>query len=79
MRDWKRSAAGAVVRAIPGRLSVTRESPNAVLVDVAKYVCPTHDCRDEQDGVVLRDDGVHYRDKGAQLIAGWILEQIRAK
>jgi hypothetical protein len=57
--------------------TVAAESPHNVLVDLARYVCPTHQCRREEDGVPLRDDGVHYRDKGATLIAGWVLDQIR--
>lgn len=59
--------------------SVAAESPNTVLVDLARYVCPTRDtCQDEIDGVALRpDDGVHYRGRSAQLIAGWMLDQAR--
>src|SRR3954453_17222524 len=59
--------------------AVAAESPNTVLVDLARYVCPTRDtCRNDIDGVALRpDDGVHYRGRSAQLIAGWILGQAR--
>ena len=56
---------------------VVAESPNALLVDLASYVCPTRDtCRTEVDGVTLREDGLHFRDASARLIASWILTQI---
>jgi peptidoglycan/LPS O-acetylase OafA/YrhL len=59
---------------------VAAESANATLVDLAAYVCPTRDtCRDELDGVTLREDGLHFRDASARLIASWILAQIRQR
>jgi hypothetical protein len=57
--------------------AVAAESPNTLLIDLAAYVCPTRACRTEQDGVVLRSDGMHYQDDGARLVAGWMLAQLR--
>jgi hypothetical protein len=57
--------------------SVAAETPNTMLVDLATHMCPTHECLAEQDGVVLREDGLHYRGAAAQIIAVWILDQIR--
>jgi hypothetical protein len=61
--------------------SVAVERPEAILVDVARHVCPTTpaSCRGEVDGVELRPDGLHYRDAGARLMARWILEEIRSR
>jgi peptidoglycan/LPS O-acetylase OafA/YrhL len=61
--------------------SVAAERPEAILVDVARHVCPTtpSSCRREIDGVELRSDGLHYRDEGARLMARWILEEIRSR
>jgi hypothetical protein len=56
---------------------VAAESPHTTLVDLATHMCPTHECVAEQDGVVLREDGLHYRGAAATIIAGWILDQIR--
>jgi peptidoglycan/LPS O-acetylase OafA/YrhL len=59
---------------------VAAESSNATLVDLASYICPTRDtCRLEQDGVTLREDGLHYRGESARIIASWILSQVRLK
>ncbi|MEY2423816.1 MAG: hypothetical protein QOI95_3883 [Acidimicrobiaceae bacterium] len=56
---------------------VAAETPNVVLIDLAAYICPTHDnCRTEQDGVALRPDGIHYVDDSARLIAEWMLPQL---
>ena len=58
---------------------IAASSPNAMVVDLATHMCPTHECVAEQDGVVLREDGLHYRGEAARIIAGWILGQIRQK
>jgi len=60
--------------------SVAAQRSDAIVVDVARYVCPTtpSECRTDIDGVELRHDGLHYRDEGARLIAAWILDQIRS-
>lgn len=61
--------------------SVAAERPEAILVDVARHVCPStpSSCRREINGVELRSDGLHYRDEGARLMARWILDEIRSR
>lgn len=48
--------------------------PGTSVADVNRHLCP-HDrsCVNVQGGVVLRPDGVHYKGRGAVLIARWLL------
>jgi len=56
---------------------VAASRSNVKLVDLAHWTCPTWpDCRAEVDGVVLRPDGVHFHDKGAAVVAGWMVPQL---
>jgi peptidoglycan/LPS O-acetylase OafA/YrhL len=50
----------------------------AQLVDLFGYVCPRGQCREKQNGVTLRPDGVHYDGPGAKIVAAWLLDQARA-
>jgi peptidoglycan/LPS O-acetylase OafA/YrhL len=56
---------------------VAEEHPDAVVADVARYVCPDLPCRQEIDGIVLRPDGLHYVGASAEHIAGWVLREGR--
>jgi peptidoglycan/LPS O-acetylase OafA/YrhL len=57
---------------------VAAANPDAVLVDLAGYLCSAPGvCRDEIDGVELRPDGLHYMGEGAEVIARWILDEVR--
>jgi peptidoglycan/LPS O-acetylase OafA/YrhL len=48
----------------------------ARIADLADYVCPGGRCRRELDGQLLRSDGIHFRDTGARMVAGWLLDEI---
>jgi peptidoglycan/LPS O-acetylase OafA/YrhL len=56
---------------------VVASEPGAVLADVFKWMCPRldHDCEDRRFGMVLRPDGVHFRDASARLVAAWLIAQ----
>lgn len=49
----------------------------AQLVDLFDYTCPAGKCRLQQDGVTLRPDGLHYQGAGADIVARWVVAQIR--
>lgn len=46
------------------------------LVDTYSWLCPSGSYQDELDGVQVRDDGVHYSDKGAHAFWEWMMPQI---
>ncbi|MCX7621761.1 MAG: acyltransferase [Acidimicrobiales bacterium] len=59
---------------------VAAEHPNAVrIIDLGGYLCPpdAERCTDKIDGVLVRDDGIHYGEHGAKLIANWLAPQLR--
>jgi lysophospholipase L1-like esterase len=58
------------------RRAVAAET-GAQLVDLFWYICPEGRCRERQDGVVLRPDGLHYSGPGGEIVARWLLEQVR--
>jgi peptidoglycan/LPS O-acetylase OafA/YrhL len=60
---------------------VVRSEPNAVLADVFAWMCPhLHaDCDRTVDGVVLRPDGVHFRDASARIFAAWLIDQAQRR
>jgi peptidoglycan/LPS O-acetylase OafA/YrhL len=49
----------------------------AQLVDLARYICPRSNCRVTQDGITLRPDGQHYDGPGGEIVARWLLGQVR--
>lgn len=56
---------------------VVDADPSAVLLPINEWVCPAKDaCRKEQDGVVLREDGLHFRGEGGELATRWMLEEL---
>jgi peptidoglycan/LPS O-acetylase OafA/YrhL len=48
----------------------------AQLVDLFSYVCPHGVCREKQDGVMLRPDGLHYAGAGGRIVARWLVDQV---
>jgi peptidoglycan/LPS O-acetylase OafA/YrhL len=56
---------------------VAASEPHAVMADLFKWICPRldADCDEKINGVVLRPDGVHYRDESARLLAAWLIAQ----
>jgi peptidoglycan/LPS O-acetylase OafA/YrhL len=46
------------------------------VVDARSWLCPDGDFVEEKDGVVLRDDGVHYSPAGAPRFWAWLMPQI---
>ena len=49
------------------------------MADVFKWMCPRldADCDCYLSGVVLRPDGVHFRDESARLLAAWLIAQAK--
>jgi len=62
------------------RRTVVRAT-DARLVDLGSWRFPSgpKSCRVTQNGVVLRPDGLHFRDEGARIAARWILQEARRK
>lgn len=56
--------------------SVVASSPQAVLLDLAEFVCPGGSCGTLAESVELRPDGVHYLDAGRQRVNSWLLAQV---
>jgi peptidoglycan/LPS O-acetylase OafA/YrhL len=48
----------------------------AQLVDLFEFICPQGECRDKQNGVSLRVDGLHYEGEGGKIVARWLLSQV---
>ncbi|XXX75437.1 acyltransferase family protein [Sorangium sp. So ce134] len=53
------------------------ESPFAETVDLARFVCPSRECRTRVGGAVLRPDGTHFQGEGARIAVRWLLGAIR--
>jgi len=51
----------------------------AQLVDLFEFICPHGQCRDKQNGVPLRPDGLHYQGAGGEIVARWLLSQVRSR
>ena len=49
----------------------------AQLIDLFNYICPNGNCREKQNGVTLRPDGIHYQGPGGEIVARWLLDQVR--
>ncbi len=58
------------------RRTVAAET-GAHLVDLFGYICPHGQCRWRQDGATLRPDGLHYQGPGGEIVARWLLAQVR--
>jgi peptidoglycan/LPS O-acetylase OafA/YrhL len=57
--------------------AVVAENRNRVLLDVARFICPTRSsCRIKERNMTLRPDGVHFKDESARWMAGWMLDQV---
>lgn len=68
----------AVDRAIDCDNQIRRQvaaATGAQLVDLFQYICPHSQCRDQEGGVTLRPDGIHYAGAGAKIVARWLLAQ----
>jgi len=49
---------------------------NTPLLDLHDLACPNGPCLRELEGSVLRSDGVHFKDAGADLVARWLLDEL---
>ncbi|HEY5011348.1 MAG TPA: acyltransferase [Acidimicrobiia bacterium] len=49
----------------------------AQLVDLANFICPHRRCRKKQDGITLRPDEYHYYGPGGEIVAKWLIDQVR--
>jgi peptidoglycan/LPS O-acetylase OafA/YrhL len=57
--------------------AVVAENRNWVLLDVARFICPTRSsCRVKEGNMTLRPDGVHFMNESARWMAGWMLDQV---
>jgi hypothetical protein len=54
---------------------VATSEPHAVLADIFSWICPQAEarCAAHLGPVVLRPDGVHFRDASARLVAAWLI------
>jgi len=50
--------------------------PAVRLVDLDAWVCPQDRCVDKVDGVVLREEGLHFDNGGGIVAARWVLRQM---
>jgi hypothetical protein len=60
---------------------VAQSEPRAILVDLFEWMCPRVgvNCDAERAGVVLRPDGVHFRDASARVLAAWLIAQAQQR
>lgn len=49
---------------------------HAPLLDLRDLACPNGPCLRELEGNLLRPDGVHFKDAGADQVARWLLDQL---
>ena len=56
--------------------AVAAEGHDRILLDVARFVCPTRSCRIKEGDMYIRPDGVHYKDASARWMARWMLDQV---
>jgi peptidoglycan/LPS O-acetylase OafA/YrhL len=47
------------------------------LVDLLDYICPQGHCREKLNGSTLRPDGEHYEGAGGEIVARWLLDQVK--
>jgi hypothetical protein len=54
---------------------VAASTPRTVLADLFSWLCPTmdQDCNNRIANVILRPDGVHFRDASARILAAWLI------
>ena len=73
--------AGAITRSVTIRnqrgLHARAAAKFVKLADLFEYVCPRKECRERQDGVLLRPDGLHYEGGGGAIVARWLIDQVR--
>jgi lysophospholipase L1-like esterase len=48
----------------------------AQILDLAGWVCPGGQCRRDENGVLLREDGLHFSGAGAVIAADWTLDHL---
>jgi len=56
--------------------SVAKASPRTTVVDLDAWLCPGGKCRRTDGDVNIREDGLHFRNAGGDLVANWILTQL---
>jgi len=56
---------------------VAASEPRAVMADLFNWMCPRldADCEGHLSDIVLRPDGVHFRDASARVLAAWLIAQ----
>jgi hypothetical protein len=56
---------------------VAATEPRAVMADLFTWICPKldTDCETHVGGIMLRPDGVHFRDASARVFAAWLVAQ----
>jgi hypothetical protein len=48
------------------------------IVDLDGWICPGGKCREDLDGVAIRQDGVHYVGAAADRVSRWIMSRALA-
>ncbi|MFN8019145.1 MAG: acyltransferase family protein [Acidimicrobiales bacterium] len=52
------------------------EAAGATWVDLDGWLCPDGRCREQEDGLYLRSDGVHFQGPGGEVASRWLLGQV---
>lgn len=55
---------------------VSASNDRTIIIELGKFICPSNLCRTEVNGIVLRQDGLHYSNTGAVLIYEWLNNQV---
>jgi len=60
--------------------AAARDMTGVKIVDLRRWACPTaNTCRNHQDGVKLRPDGIHFAGPGADVASRWIFGQLSGR
>jgi hypothetical protein len=58
---------------------IAADTPGVTVIDLASYICPPgQECKQEIDGVDLREDGLHFQGDGARAVNNWLIPQVTA-
>jgi peptidoglycan/LPS O-acetylase OafA/YrhL len=56
--------------------TVVARTPGVSLVDLGAHICPERAaCRTEEDGIVLRPDGLHFDGPSGTLVGSWLVDR----
>ncbi len=56
--------------------AVAADMAGVELLEMGAWVCPSRECTVSNDGVTLREDGLHYDGAGGSVAARWAIEEL---